>query len=165
METSSTWIPHFTGLLRTYWCHFADTESLSHRMVTGNSSTQPTWQPVVPHTPITVRPQPPLSSSQQDLLSVSPALVSPPQLDALVTVPDVHSNGGDYFLLVLIPFLNILNLTLIIQVFLFLNIELMKLRTLNILVNLLAIFQLSLTHHPLFVSLQLIHELGNLSLG
>ena len=94
VETSSTWIPHFTGLLRTYWRHFADTESLSHRMVTGNSPTQPTQQPVVSHTPRIVKPQPYLSLSVQDLPPVPPAFVSPPQLDALVTVPDVHSNGG-----------------------------------------------------------------------
>ena len=87
VATSSTWIPHFTGLLRTYWRHFADTESLSHRMVTGNRSTQPTQQPVVSQTPLTVKPQPPFTP-------VSPTLVSTPQLDALVTVPDVHSNGG-----------------------------------------------------------------------
>ena len=94
MESSSTWIPHFTALLRTYWRHFADTESLSHRMVTGHSPTQPTQQPVVSHTPRLVKPQPSLSKPQQDLHPVSPAFVSPPQLDALVTVPDVHSNGG-----------------------------------------------------------------------
>ena len=63
-------------------------------MVTGNSPTQPTQQPVVSHTPRIVKPQPYFSLSQQDLPPVSPALVSPPQLDALVTVPDVHSNGG-----------------------------------------------------------------------
>ena len=126
MEKSSTWIPHFTGLLRTYWRHFADTESLSHRMVTGTSSTQPTLQPVVSHTPRIVKTQPSLSKSRQDFHPVSPTFVSPPQLEALLTVPDVHGNGGDYFLLVLIPFLNILNLTLT-QDFLFLNIELMKL--------------------------------------
>ena len=94
VETSGTWIPHFTGLLCTYWRHFADTESLSHRIVTGNSSTQLTQQPVVSQTPRLVKPQPSLSKSQQDLHPVSPAFISPPQLDALVTVPDVHSNGG-----------------------------------------------------------------------
>ena len=134
-------------------------------MITGTRSTQPTQPPAVSHTPRIVKPQPYFSPSQQDLPPVSPAFVSPPQLYTLVTVPDVHSNGGDYFLLVLNPFPIILDLNSILQVFILLLIKLMKLRTLNVLANLLVLFQLSLTHQPLFISHQLIHKLGSLSLG